>query len=98
MIDGVHVSPEANISTNIEFLPLDPHGTRVAAAPDFSMTSDEVMPVCATMRAAGFEIGCLYNQETSEHPQLFFAHMLAKGAPLELARAIRAGLDHTRAD
>ena len=60
------------------------------------MTGGEVMPVFRTMRAAGFEIGCLYNQETGEHPQLFFAHMFATGAPLELARAIRTALDHTR--
>ena len=98
VIDGVHVNPEANVSTNIEFLPLDTHRTRVAAAPDFSVTAEEVMPVCAAMRAAGFEIGCLYNQETSEHPQLYFAHMLAKGAPIALARAIRGALDLTRAE
>jgi hypothetical protein len=50
------------------------------------------------MRAAGFEIGCLYNQETAEHPQLFFAHMLATGDPQDLAVKIRHGLDHTRSD
>jgi hypothetical protein len=98
VIGGVEVSPEANISTNIEFLPLAADGSKVAAAPDFSMTTAEVGPVCRAMRAAGFEIGCLYNQETGEHPQLYFAHMLATGAPLALATAIRGGLDHTRSD
>ena len=96
VVDGVRVSPEANISTNIEFLPLDAHGTTVAAAPDMSMTSSEIEPVTRSMRAAGFEIGCLYNQESGEHPQLYFAHMLAKGQPLDLARKIRAALDLTR--
>ena len=98
VIDDVHVSPEANISTNVEFLPLDDRGMSVAVAPDFSMTSDEVDPVCKTMRRAGFEIGCLYNQETSEHPQLYFAHMLATGAPQDLAVKLRTALDLTRAD
>lgn len=50
------------------------------------------------MRHAGFEIGCLYNQETSERPQLYFAHMLAVGDPQDLAVAMRKALDHTRAD
>jgi hypothetical protein len=98
VIGDVQVSPEANISTGIQFLPLDERGTRAAAAPDFSMTAAEVGPVCRRMRAAGFEIGCLYNQETGEHPQLYFAHMIAVGDPQELAVAIRKGLDHTNAD
>jgi hypothetical protein len=98
VIDGVEVSPEANISTNIEFLPLDDAGTRAAVAPDFSMTAAEVDPVCRRMRAAGFEIGCLYNQETAEHPQLYFSHMLAVGAPQDLAVKIRKALNVTRSD
>ncbi|HEY1540194.1 MAG TPA: DUF1259 domain-containing protein [Solirubrobacteraceae bacterium] len=97
VVDRVQLSPEANISTNIQFLPLNANGTRAAAAPDFSMTAAEVDPVCRTMRRAGFEIGCLYNQETSEHPQLYFAHMLATGDPQGLAVKIRKGLDRTRA-
>jgi hypothetical protein len=98
VVDGVQVSPEANVSTNIEFLPLDAAGTRAAVAPDFSMTAAEVDPVCRRMRAAGFEIGCLYNQETAEHPQLYFSHMLAVGDPQDLAVRIRKALDVTRSD
>ena len=94
----VHVDPEANISTNIQFLPLNAQGTRAAAAPDFSMTATEIEPVCRTMQAAGFGIGCLYNQEIAEDPQLYFAHMISTGAPQALAVAIRKGLDHTNAD
>jgi hypothetical protein len=98
VVDGVQVSPEANISTNIEFLPLDEAGARAAVAPDFSMTAAEVDPVCRRMRAAGFEIGCLYNQETAEHPQLYFSHMLAVGDPQDLAVRIRKSLNVTRSD
>jgi Domain of Unknown Function (DUF1259) len=97
VIDDVQVSPEANISTNVSFLPLDEQGTRVAAAPDFSMAASEVSSVVRRMRAAGFEVGCLYNQETAEHPQLYFAHMLAVGAPEHLALQMRRALDHTNA-
>jgi len=84
LVGDVQVSPEANISTNIEFMPLDARGTRAAVAPDFAMTSAEVEPVCRRMRAAGFD-RCLYSQETAEHPQLYFAHMIAVGDPQELA-------------
>lgn len=97
VIDGVHASPEANISTGIEFKPLASAGSRAAAAPDFSMTEAEVVPVVKLMRSRGWYIGCLYNQETQEDPQLYFSHMLKTGDAYALAAEIRAGLDKTDA-
>ncbi len=96
LIDNVLVSPEANVSTNIEFLPLTADGRQAAASPDFSMTAGEIGPVIRLMRDQGFDIGCLYNQETAEQPQLYFSHQLSTGDPYVLARQIRAGLDRTR--
>jgi hypothetical protein len=95
VIDDVHVSPEANISANIEFKPLSSSGDRAAVAPDFSMKSSEIMPVVSLMRRQRWFQGCLYNQETAEHPQLYFAHMLKTGNPYALAYEIRRGLDLT---
>jgi hypothetical protein len=92
-LGGVHISPELNIATSVQFQPLG--GDRAAAVPDFSMSSDEVQGVIATMRHQGWEVGCLYNQETDEHPQLFFSHTFKTGDAVQLAREIRAGLDHT---
>jgi hypothetical protein len=97
-IDGIHVSPEANISSNIQFRPLNGSGTQTAAAPDFSMSTAEVMPVITEMRKQGWFVGCLYNQETGETPQLYFSHMLKVGDPYTLAAEIRRGLDRTNAD
>jgi hypothetical protein len=48
-----------------------------------------------TMRHYGWDVGCLYNQETAESPQLYFSHMFKTGDPVHLARQIRAGLNHT---
>jgi hypothetical protein len=95
LIDDVHVSPEANISSNVEFKPLSSSGAHVAAGPDFSMKSSEVMPVVALMRRLGWFQGCLYNQETDERPQLYFDHMLKTGNAYALAHEIRRGLDLT---
>lgn len=97
VIEGVEVNTDANVSTNIEFKPLG-KGGNVAAAPDFSMTSSEVMPVVRLMRGAGWQVDCLYNQETDESPQLYFSHMLKTGDPYVLAAEIRKGLDLTNAD
>ncbi len=95
LIDGIRVSPEANISSTIEIKPLDASGRTAAVAPDFSMTSVGVQPVISVMRRQGFEVGCLYNQETGERPQLYFAHMLKTGDPYALAAQVRRGLDRT---
>jgi uncharacterized protein DUF1259 len=98
VIDDVVASPEANISTMVEIKPLDASGSTAAVAPDFSMSGPEVQRVVARMRGFGFHVGCLYNQETEEHPQLFFAHMVQVGDPYALARQVRQGLDLTHAD
>jgi hypothetical protein len=39
--------------------------------------------------------GCLYNQETNEHPQLYFDHMVKVGNAYQLAAEIRRALDLT---
>ncbi len=92
-LDGIPVRPQLNLATSIQFQPLA--GGRAVAIPDFSMAADEVQPVLAVMRRAGWDVGCLYNQETGEQPQLYFSHMVKAGDPLALAAEIRAGLDKT---
>jgi hypothetical protein len=92
VIDDIRVSPEANISTTVQFKPLASSGSSAAVGPDFSMKSSEVMPVVSLMRSLGWFQGCLYNQETNEHPQLYFDHMLKVGDAYSLAQEVRRGL------
>ena len=93
-LGGRAVDPGLNVSSNASFQLLP--GGQTAAAPDFGMTADEVTPVLKAMRAKGWDVHCLYNQETAEDPQLYFSHMLKVGDTQTLAREIRAGLDLTR--
>lgn len=94
-LGGIRVDPDLGVSTSVQFQPV---GKGMAAVvPDFSMTSGEVQPVMRTMRRHRWEVGCLYNQETAEQPQLFFSHMFKVGDPITLARQVREGLDHTAA-
>jgi Domain of Unknown Function (DUF1259) len=97
-IEDVLVNPGANISSNVQFEPLNSSGSLAAGAPDFSMKTSEVMPVTRVMRQQGWQDHCLYNQETGEHPQLYFSHMLKVGDPYVLAAEIRRGLDQTAAE
>lgn len=94
-LGGVVVDPDLGVSTSIQFQPL--RKGRAAVVPDFSMTAKETQPVITVMRRHRWEVGCLYNQETDEHPQLYFSHMYRVGDPVTLARQIREGLDRTAA-
>jgi hypothetical protein len=95
-IAGVKVDRAANISTNVAFEPLNSSGTMTAVAPDFALLGQDVNPVVQVMRAANWDIGCLYNQETEEQPQLYFSHQIKTGDPYQLAAEVRAGLDKDR--
>jgi hypothetical protein len=91
VLGGIHVNPYLNVSMPIAFQPLD--GGRAAAVPDFGMVASEIQPLVRKMRDRDWDIGCLYNQETDEHPQLFFSHQFKTGDPIQLAREIREGLN-----
>ena len=90
-LGGVRINPNLNVETNIAFEPLD-DGKTAAAAPDFGMIASEINSVVKVMRHQGWDIGCLYNQETDEHPQLYFSHQFKTGDPIALAYEIRKGL------
>jgi hypothetical protein len=89
---GQQVSPDLNIAINVYFQPLDQNGNRALAVPDFGMVAQEINPVLRKMRSQNWRVGCLYNQETDENPQLFWSHMWKTGTPAQLAREIRDGL------
>lgn len=91
-LGGIHVNPYLNVQTTIAFQPYG-GGANAAAAPDFGMIASEINPVVAEMRRQGWDIGCLYNQETDEYPQEYFSHQFKTGNSLELAREIRRGLN-----
>ena len=93
VLGGVRISPFLNVATSIVFEPLNDAGTQAAASPDFGMLASEINPVTTVMRQQGWDVGCLFIQETDEQPQLYFSHMVKPGDPIQLAQEIRRGLD-----
>jgi hypothetical protein len=91
-LGDIRVSPYLNVQTSVVFQPYG-GGNNAAAAPDFGLIASEVDPVVRVMRKQGWDIGCLYNQETDEYPQEYFSHQFKTGNSIELAREIRRGLD-----
>jgi uncharacterized protein DUF1259 len=59
------------------------------------MTANEVDAVMKVTTDKGFQVHCLYNQETDEHPQLYFSHQLNVGDPEKLAHVVRQALEKT---
>ncbi len=90
-LGGVVINPHLNVDTHINFEPLS--NGQAAASADFGMIASEINNVVQAMRSQSFFVGCLYNQETAEYPQLYWAHMLNTGDPVTLANQIRKGLD-----
>lgn len=91
-LGGMRINPYLNVMTPIAF---QPHGggANAAAIPDFGMIASEINDVVGLMQNQGWDIGCLYNQETDEHPQLYFSHQFKTGNAIELAKEIRKGLN-----
>lgn len=90
---GVKVSPYLNVYSPVAFQPLG--GDRAVAVPDFGMTAGQIAPLTKLMRGQGWELDCLYNQETAEQPQLYFSHQYKVGNAYTLAAEIRRGLEVT---
>jgi len=91
VLAGVALKPETGVSVTVAFEPLE--NGQTAVAPDLALIASEVNPTLEVLRNEGFEIHCLYNQETAEQPQLYFTHCLASGDAITLAKKLANGLD-----
>jgi hypothetical protein len=89
-LGGTHINPFLNVATTVAFEPL---ASTTAVVVDFGMIASEIQPLTKLMRSLGWQVGCLYNQETDEYPQLYFSHQFKSGDPYRLAAEIRRGLD-----
>jgi len=92
-LGGIAVDPRLGIGHDIYFEPLA--DGRTAVAPKFALLPQEVALIMRLMRREGFDIHCLYNQETAEVPQLYFSHLFAVGNPYYFSRVIRRVLQQT---
>lgn len=59
------------------------------------MLASQIGNVARVMPAQGWDMGCLYNQETGERPQLYFSRQFKAGNACTLAAGIRRGPEQT---
>ncbi|HWD40182.1 MAG TPA: DUF1259 domain-containing protein [Fimbriimonas sp.] len=90
-LGGRMINPFLGVQTTIAFEPYG-GGQNAVVIPDFGMVYEEIQRVVEVMRDRKWDVGCLYNQETDEHPQLYFSHMAKVGDAVTLAHEVRKGL------
>ncbi len=62
---------------------------------DFAMLEGELQPVLKALRGAGIDIVAIHQHMTGEQPRVMFLHYWGIGPTQDLARGLRAALDHT---
>ncbi len=88
-MDGLAVGGSMGLTTWMAFSGND---TLAVVDGDFIMEGDEVQRVLKALRRADIQVVALHNHMIGEEPAYYFAHFWGKGAPLNLARALRAAL------
>lgn len=78
-------------ATVLNFQPLE--NGRAAVAGEFAALAEELVPLIETLQAGGIEVSALCNHMPDDQPRLFFVHVFAQKDAVELAYALRRGLD-----
>lgn len=89
---GMIVPPAMGIAQGINFEPLS--DGKAAITGDFVLTANEIAPVMKALRDNRIEVTALHNHMIDEEPRLFFMHFWAHGDAVNLAKGLRAALDH----
>lgn len=89
---GIEVPPSMGTGTSLGFQPTGEG--RAATTGDFVLVGSEVNPVLAALRGHGILVTALHNHMLFDDPHLFFVHFWGVGDAVELARGLRAALEH----
>jgi hypothetical protein len=65
---------------------------------DFAVSEAELQPVLKALRASGINIVAIHSHMTGESPRILFLHYWGRGTAVDLAKAVKAGLDLTAWD
>ncbi len=91
-MDGEEVGNAMGVNTWAAFAGSD---DRAVVDGDFAMLESELQPVLKALRAAGIDIVAIHQHMIGEEPRVMFLHYWGVGPAQNLARGLRAALDHT---
>lgn len=92
-MDGISVDASLGIGSWFAFRQTTA-GDSAAIAGDVALTQEQVNPALAALREAAIEVVALHNHMRHERPRVVCVHFQERGAPMELARGLHAGLEY----
>ncbi|NHC42130.1 DUF1259 domain-containing protein [Bacillus sp. MM2020_1] len=63
---------------------------------DLVLVEKEIQPVMSQLLQQGIQVSALHNHLLSETPRIMYLHIMGHGNPVQLAKAIRLGLELTK--
>jgi Domain of Unknown Function (DUF1259) len=91
--DGVAIKPGLALGSWAAFAGNDTHAMVMG---DLVLLPSEIIPVMTKLRAAGFDISAVHNHLDGETPHVMYMHYMGHGAPVELAKSLRAALAESK--
>jgi hypothetical protein len=90
---GILLKPDMQVDSMINFQSI---GNGLAAVVlEIPVLPEEADAVARTLRQHNIYVTALHNHELFIEPDLYYLHGFGTGGPLELARSVRAALNHT---
>ncbi len=89
-VGDVQLKPALALGSWIAFLPV--RRTEALAMGDLVLTEEEIGPVMRALQEGGVEQSALHNHLRGESPHVMYMHVMARGKPETIARAIHAAL------
>lgn len=93
-VGGVTLKPALALGGWVAFKEIA--GGQAIAMGDLVLMEDEVSHVMAALQAGGVEQTALHNHVLKESPRVMYMHILAKGDPTKIARAIHDALGQSK--
>ena len=88
-LKGVAIKPGLALGSWAAFLGTDDNAMVMG---DLVLLEEELNPVMAKLRSAGFEISAVHNHLMEESPKILYMHYMGHGPATQLATSLRAAL------
>ncbi|MED1412624.1 LppY/LpqO family protein [Bacillus paramycoides] len=92
-VKGISIHPSLALGGWVAFKQMD---NQTMVMGDLVLTEEEVQPVMSQLFTQGIEISAIHNHLLSESPRIMYLHIGGHGNAVQLAKAIRSGLELTK--
>jgi hypothetical protein len=93
-VGDVTLKPTLALGGWVAFMPVDAGQAMMMG--DLVLAEEEVGPVMGALLSGGVEVTALHNHLLNESPHVLYMHVLAHGEPIQVAKAVMAGLARSK--